>query len=303
MRRALLRLVIPALLACTGAVALTLDRARAQEDDRYVAVHESMRAGFSQRVYNFRSSNPVTVYAPVLAPLFGGGDDPGSTRSPMHVGPRRSSGEGYGSKVLCVRSCDGFYFPATGEDRGDRAEMCRSACPDAETTVFQGSSIEGATDNAGRRYEDLATAYLYRTRRVDQCTCHRAPESAVLAEDPLKDPTLRKGDIVTTATGAVVFKGNRAGPPWRAEDFQAYASSPLLTKTERTRLAGLLGQSRETLQAKAGKPVGKPQPEDAGDEDLTTATISTRSSAVASQVAERPGPRVVWPSPLSPPSR
>jgi hypothetical protein len=45
-----------------------------------------------------------------------------------------------GSKMVCVRTCDGGFFPlATSSRRGGAegmADMCRALCPNVETRVF-----------------------------------------------------------------------------------------------------------------------------------------------------------------------
>lgn len=55
----------------------------------------------------------------------------------------------------------------------------------------------------------------------------------------LKDPTLKRGDVVVTAQGLMVFRGNRISTH-RAKDFVPVTKSgPLLAKRTRTELAKL----------------------------------------------------------------
>jgi hypothetical protein len=114
------------------------------------------------------------------------------------------------SSGFCVRSCDGLYFPVRSNGSLSAIEMCRSSCPGAQTQVFSGSrSVDHSVGPKGQRYSNLETAFLYRTRKVDGCTCNGRHTFGLV---PLKldnDPTLRPGDIVATNDGLMTFNGNR----------------------------------------------------------------------------------------------
>jgi hypothetical protein len=109
---------------------------------------------------------------------------------------------------VCVRLCDGFFFPSATSAGGD--ETCAAQCPDAPTARYTeppGSDrIEDAVSTHGALYSALPAANRYRTTLDDACRCHRSftrDYSASL----LNDRTLRKGDVVMTAKGFVVFQG------------------------------------------------------------------------------------------------
>jgi hypothetical protein len=114
---------------------------------------------------------------------------------------RRSGGEG---QAWCVRSCDGRYFPITGNDRASRASACNSLCPKAETQLVYGSAIDNAATENGKPYSKLPNAFRYRNELVEGCTCTGKDTVGLATIDPAKDPTLRKGDIVAGANGLVV---------------------------------------------------------------------------------------------------
>ena len=52
----------------------------------------------------------------------------------------RSEWRGGGSYTVCVRTCDGGFFPVTYSGAGSRAdsleEVCRSLCPNAEVELY-----------------------------------------------------------------------------------------------------------------------------------------------------------------------
>jgi Protein of unknown function (DUF2865) len=88
-------------------------------------------------------------------------------------------------RTLCVRLCDGFYFPisfATSEaGLGRDAEQCRASCG-AEARLFYhlnpGGSVETMMDLTGRAYSALATAFKYRKTLVAGCLCRPPALSA-----------------------------------------------------------------------------------------------------------------------------
>lgn len=144
---------------------------------------------------------------------------------------------------VCVRLCDGAYFPISTAN-GEEAQ-CRNLCPDAETAVYDepngADDIGEAVTKTGKRYSELPTALRYRSDLDAACVCHRsiAPHYS-LAEDS----TLRKGDYVMTGNGLAVFEGG-AALPHRAADFVALDKARLSAKERR---------SMEALHGPAGAP-------------------------------------------------
>lgn len=84
-------------------------------------------------------------------------------------------------KTLCVRTCDGFYFPISYSVNRNQfqtdADVCHARCPQAETRLFvvkAGATDDGeqsyAADN-GQPYSKLPNALRYRREVVQGCTC------------------------------------------------------------------------------------------------------------------------------------
>ena len=112
-----------------------------------------------------------------------------------YSGPRFEFGRGYGDsgwpqdnaryRTLCVRTCDGFYFPIgdnVGRERLHQdARTCEARC-DGEARLYyyptSGGSPETMVDLAGRPYAQTPTAFLYRKTLVQGCACKPAPWSA-----------------------------------------------------------------------------------------------------------------------------
>ena len=82
-------------------------------------------------------------------------------------------------RTLCVRSCDGYYFPisfsAAGSDLKRDAAACTALCPGQEVSLYvqqnPGEDGNAMVSLAGEPYAMLPTAYLYRARYDRTCSC------------------------------------------------------------------------------------------------------------------------------------
>jgi hypothetical protein len=92
-------------------------------------------------------------------------------------------------RTVCVRLCDGYFFPISFAVGGDRLEhdarVCESRCG-ALGRLFVHPNPGGSTDDlhdlAGRPYRQLRTAYLYRSEYIASCSCQPQPwEQVALA--------------------------------------------------------------------------------------------------------------------------
>jgi hypothetical protein len=146
----------------------------------------------------------------------------------------------HGSRAaMCVRLCDGFYFPSVNTSGGD--EGCASQCPDAPTAFYSeppGSDrIEDAVSLQGAPYSALPVANRHQTSFDSTCTCHRSFLRSYLA-DLLRDRTLRDGDLVMTANGFAVFKSDKSRAV-SAANFVALSQSPNVATNLRAELTAM----------------------------------------------------------------
>lgn len=143
------------------------------------------------------------------------------------------------STAVCVRLCDGFYFPVGNTAGGDAA--CASQCPDAPTALYTrrpgSDKIEDAVSLLGEKYTDLASAGRHLTSVDNTCTCHNAKSDGRMSRI-VNDPTLRKGDMVMTTNGLVVFEGGKSGLV-EARDFVPVAKAPNVSKENRETLLAI----------------------------------------------------------------
>jgi hypothetical protein len=111
--------------------------------------------------------------------------------------------------AVCVRLCDGRFFPLPASTTSQANALCAAACPNAAVSVFRagGGNLKDATDADGKPYSALPHAFAYRSHVLPDCTCqgeHKPGMASVAVE---KDPTLEQGDIVVTPYGQLVFHG------------------------------------------------------------------------------------------------
>ncbi|MFN0218347.1 MAG: DUF2865 domain-containing protein [Hyphomicrobium sp.] len=98
------------------------------------------------------------------------------------IGPPDSGGP---YRTLCVRTCDGYYFPireaAWRSNIPGDVRMCRQSCGvEAELYVVPASSgaPEAMVDLRGRKYVDQPNAFAFRKSLKSGCACHPNPWSA-----------------------------------------------------------------------------------------------------------------------------
>ena len=192
--------------------------------------------------------------------------DPGAdldrpVRKPVKLPPFR----GGGSQAVCVRTCDGFFFPVNyeGAHGSDRyAEACQLACPSAPTEVYfmpRGGDLKQAANQYGQRYAALPNAFKYRKERDASCACKAQNQSwgEVLAH---VEPMIKQGkdDILVTPERSLEL----ARPADPAEKIVAEAAAP----------------RKAAKSKKAGKPA------------IADAKPALRTSIKPDQAATRPAP-------------
>ncbi len=119
------------------------------------------------------------------------------------IGPPDSGGP---YRTMCVRSCDGYFFPlrhnAKRRNFAPDAQSCRAACG-TEARLFyyslNGGSTETMVDLAGRRYKDLPHAFGYRKALVQGCACKPVPWSF---EETARHRQYEEAELVSAAEKA-----------------------------------------------------------------------------------------------------
>jgi Protein of unknown function (DUF2865) len=100
-------------------------------------------------------------------------------------GRSRNARDGGSYRTVCVRLCDGYFWPVSfaaartslAQDRRKCEQSCESPAKlyvskDAE------SPLEDMRDENGRFYRDLKTAFVYRSSYLESCKCRAHPWEA-----------------------------------------------------------------------------------------------------------------------------
>jgi Protein of unknown function (DUF2865) len=156
-------------------------------------------------------------------------------------------------RTVCVRTCDGFYFPvsfATVPSRfADDEKTCKNLCPAAEATLFSyrnpGEDMNSAVSANGQPYSSSPNAFRYRTEFNPSCSCKAAGQTWSDALKNIDDKaSVEQGDIIVTEERAkkmsqapakpstVAQKKGAAAPidaPATAPDNAAGSSDPAST--------------------------------------------------------------------------
>jgi hypothetical protein len=157
-----------------------------------------------------------------------------------------------GGQPVCVRLCDGAFFPVSAVDAANQESTCSALCPDAPTALYRepagSDKIEDAVSPQGSPYIALPVALRYRTTLDNACTCHRARTQQYAIA---RDATLRKGDYVMTPNGIVVFAGGKSTPHAQS-DFTALAAASI-SQAQRAALMAIERVSQLNGEGSGGK--------------------------------------------------
>jgi len=110
-------------------------------------------------------------------------------------------------RTVCVRSCDGYYFPISYSTVpghfADDQKVCQRECPATDVSLYTyrnpGEDIEQAVSLTGQAYAALPNAFRYRKEFTATCSCRRPGQSWADALKNADDATtIESGDIVVT---------------------------------------------------------------------------------------------------------
>jgi len=163
--------------------------------------------------------------------LFGGNNNPAAP--PVDLGPQSGT-----YRTVCVRTCDGGYFPvsfATVPARfGEDENKCKALCPATEATLYAyrnpGEDINQAVSVNGQPYTALPNAFKFRTEFNPTCAC-KAPGqtwSDALKTIDEKAAAAEQGDIIVTEESAKKMQ-QRAQQPARSTQARKGATPPAQT--------------------------------------------------------------------------
>src|SRR5947208_6357105 len=150
-------------------------------------------------------ANAVRGPGNFLDNLFGNNNYPGPPSADL--GPQSGT-----FRTVCVRTCDGAYFPisfATVPARfPDDEKTCKALCPAAEAGLFTyrnpGEDINQAVSINGQPYTSSPNAFRYRQEFNPSCACKAAGQTWSDALKSIDDKAAaeQQGDIIVTEESA-----------------------------------------------------------------------------------------------------
>jgi hypothetical protein len=141
--------------------------------------------------------------------LFGGNNyNNGNPNAPSaDLGPQSGT-----FRTVCVRTCDGAYFPisfATVPGRfPDDEKTCKALCPAAEASLYAyrnpGEDMNQAVSISGQPYTSSPNAFRFRQEFTPSCACKAAGQtwSDALKNIDDKAAAEQQGDIIVTEDSA-----------------------------------------------------------------------------------------------------
>src|ERR1700742_2445005 len=139
--------------------------------------------------------------------LFGGNNNNSPGAPPGDLGPQSGT-----YRTVCVRSCDGGYFPisfATVPGRfSDDEKTCKALCPATEASLYAyrnpGEDINQAVSISGQTYTSSPNAFKFRSEFNPSCACKAAGQTWSDALKTIDDKAAaeQQGDIIVTEEGS-----------------------------------------------------------------------------------------------------
>jgi hypothetical protein len=143
-------------------------------------------------------------------------------------GDYRGGGSGFGSlpyatyRTVCVRLCDGYYFPVSFSTLPNHfqrdEEVCQSKCAAPAQLFYHqnpGAGMEQAVDaRTNQPYTSLKTAFRYRKEYINGCSCKMAeyqPAPGEVSHTPAGNAQGWSAEVPTGATTPV--PPDQQGPP------------------------------------------------------------------------------------------
>jgi hypothetical protein len=153
--------------------------------------------------------------------LFGGNNNNPAAPPNADLGPQSGT-----YRTVCVRTCDGSYFPisfATVPGRfSDDEKTCKAECPATDAALYAyrnpGEDMNQAVSTSGAPYTALPNAFRYRQEFTPTCACKAAGQTWSDALKNVDDKAIaeQQGDIIVTEESAKKMARPQQAPPPRA---------------------------------------------------------------------------------------
>jgi hypothetical protein len=183
-----------------------------------------------------------------------------------------------GRRLVCVRSCDGYYFPLGNGGRETADEMCQALCPGTETTAFAMPGSDDALDRAislrGRPYTSMQNAFRFQKSFDESCACKREGESwsVVLrrAESMLEQ---KRGDIIVTAEKSEELSRPKQTPAQAREKDRKAAEKTAAEKAAADKKASDAAETQESAETGNAAPTASKESAGIGPQSIENSQV------------------------------
>ncbi len=150
----------------------------------------------------------------------------------ISVRPAAPKARSYASyRTMCVRLCDGYYWPVNSGTRSSSVardrNVCEQSCQSEAKLYIQyslGADAGDMRDLSGKPYRKLKTAFLYRKSYDPQCKCK---------PDPWSKPELSRHEEYRAAErGETVDEASMSANPDQSEVDAAVIRDTLASETD-----------------------------------------------------------------------
>jgi hypothetical protein len=248
-------------------------------------------------------SGLMTASLPARAPAASSG--PASAAAPKGERTDASGwyeGDGGTHRTVCVRLCDGYFWPisfSTDSDHFDRdKKVCEKSCGSPTRLYIHenpGQDVDQMVDLKGQPYSKLRTAHLFRSNYDHGCTCNAHPweqESKDRHRVYALEAEKRKGSQHAAAElvrlKSTVLAARKAAATGRAAGIETGTLQPP---------SGKRAEAPGTLVTASFAPLSSPLPAPL----QTSATMPLTGTTVTVQ-SERPQQLAQMTAPVAPPS-
>ena len=214
-------------------------------------------------------------------------------------------------RPVCVRTCDGFFFPLANSPGGreSQSDMCQALCPAAETELmYMGGdgNIENAARRGGGTYSSIANAGKYLRQFDAACSCRKQGQSwAQALADAESLLERRRGDVLVTEQRAEEMSRARTTPRTRREvERQLRAQADVAPQAPASEVAADAAAARALEAMGRSAPTASTESSGIGPSSLGTGTVSANQGerrVVTNSAGETRTVRIVAPA-LTPPS-